>query len=123
MEGHDAKDPWMMGTGWLISPDLIVTAGHMSFDWDHKFGFVKEMKAWIGYHGRDNIRDESVQFRHGQTVAAPAEWIKAPRENYDVSFIKVDKPFTGIKPIVYSNTPAKGTVPRPEVSTNRAYSL
>ena len=110
MEGHDAQDPWMMGTGWLIAPDLIVTAGHMSFDWDHKFGFVKEMKAWIGYYGRDNVGDTSVQFRHGQTVATPAEWIKAPREQYDVSFIKVDRPFTGIKPMVYSDTPAKGTM-------------
>lgn len=109
MEGHDAKDPWMMGTGWLIEPDLIVTAGHMSFDWDHKFGFAKEIKAWIGYNGRHEVGNNSVQLRHGKTVSAPAEWIKAPRENYDVAFIKVDKPFTGVKPFKYSNTPAKGT--------------
>ena len=114
MEGHDAKDPWMMGTGWLIEPDLIVTAGHMSFDWDHKFGFAKEIKTWIGYHGRDHVTHESVQLRHGKTVCAPAEWIKAPRENYDVAFIKVDKPFTGVKPFVYSNTPAKGMLSLPK---------
>ena len=108
MEGHDANDPWMMGTGWLIEPDLIVTAGHMSFDWDHNFGFAKEIKAWIGYYGRDNVGDTSVQFRHGKTVSAPAEWIKAPHENYDVSFIKVDKPFTGVKAFTYIDTPAKG---------------
>ena len=121
MEGHDAQDPWMMGTGWLIAPDLIVTAGHMSFDWDHKFGFVKEMKAWIGYYGRDNVGDNSVQLRHGKTVATPAEWVKAPRENYDVSFIKVDKPFTGVEPMVYSDTPAKGIVLLPEMSIYVAY--
>ena len=113
MEGHDAQDPWMMGTGWLIAPDLIVTAGHMSFDWDHKFGFVKEMKAWIGYYGRNNVGDTSVQLRHGQTVATPAEWIKAPREQYDASFIKVDKPFTGVEPMMYSDTPAKGRMAFP----------
>ena len=117
MEGHDAQDPWMMGTGWLIAPDLIVTAGHMSFDWEHGFGFVKEVKAWIGYFGRDNVGHDSVQVRHGKTVACPTEWIKAPRENYDISFIKVDKPFTGITPMVYSDTPAKGTVFLPEISS------
>ena len=108
MEGHDAHDPWMMGTGWLIAPDLIVTAGHMAFDWDHKLGFVKDIKAWIGYHGRDQVGKDSVQLRHGKTVATPAEWIKAPRENYDVCFIKLHKPFTGIKPFEYMDTPAKG---------------
>ena len=113
MEGHEANDPWMMGTGWLIEPDLIVTAGHMSFDWDHKFGFALEIKAWIGYYGRENVGDTSVQFRHGKTVSVPAEWIKAPRENYDVSFIKVDKPFTGVKPFEYYDTPAKGKSSNP----------
>ena len=49
----------------------------------------------------------------GKTVAAPPEWLKGPTERYDVAFITVDKPFTGvkplgIKPIKYVNTPAKG---------------
>ena len=109
-EGQGNKDVWCMGTGWLIAPDLLVTAGHCSYDWTHKLGKLTKVKAFIGYNGKESIDLPITQFRSGKRVACPAEWLKGPTRTYDVSFILVDKPFTGIKPIKYADTPAKGSL-------------
>lgn len=34
-EGQPATAKWPIATGWLIRPDLLVTAGHCAFDWGH----------------------------------------------------------------------------------------
>jgi V8-like Glu-specific endopeptidase len=101
---------WAMGTGWLIAPDIIVTAGHCSYDWSHKYGKLAAVKAYIGYNGKSSIPDASVQFRQGKRIAAPAEWLKGPSRAYDVSFIMVDSPFKGIKPFKFDDTPAQGNL-------------
>ncbi len=52
-----------MGTGWLINNDTIVTAGHCVYDWSHQLGQLTHVKAYIGYHGKESIKDpRSVQF-------------------------------------------------------------
>ncbi|KAI5802969.1 hypothetical protein EDC01DRAFT_786657 [Geopyxis carbonaria] len=107
-EGQGDKGNWAMGTGWLIRPDLLVTAGHCSWDWTHKLGALTTVKAYIGYNGKASIPHPSCQFRQGRRVAAPAEWLKGPTRVYDVSFILLDKPFTGITPVPYADTPARG---------------
>ena len=63
MEGQAPGAPWLMATGWLIRPNLIVTAGHVACDWDHSLGLLKELKCYIGYHGRGRTRESTVQFR------------------------------------------------------------
>lgn len=100
----------MMATGWLVRDDLVVTAGHVACDWDHKLGLLKEIKCYIGYYGRDKTKNPHVQSRHGVTVAAPYEWLRGPNSVYDVAFIKLDKPFTDVTPFRFFNTPAKGTL-------------
>jgi V8-like Glu-specific endopeptidase len=100
----------MMATGWLNRNDLVVTAGHVACDWDHKLGLLRDFKCYIGYHGRDRVKDPNVQFRHGISVASPAEWLKGPNSAYDVSFIKLEKPFTGIKPFRFVDTPIRGSL-------------
>lgn len=56
-----------MATGWLINNDTIVTAGHCSYDWSHSLGRMTNVKAYIGYRGKESIKDSShaVQFRIG----------------------------------------------------------
>ena len=44
----------MMGTGWLIAPDLLVTAGHCAYDQVN--GQVQEIKAYVGYKGKESVR-------------------------------------------------------------------
>lgn len=100
---------WAMGTGWLIKPDLLVTAGHCVFDWQHKLGRVEEVKAYIGYSGRASVNTPDVQFRKGARVASTAEWLRTKgARSYDVGFIKVSKPFTGVTPIRFADTPKQG---------------
>lgn len=56
----------MIATGWLIRPDLIVTAGHVACDFDHGFGLLKSIKVYIGYDGAKTIHSNNVQYRQGK---------------------------------------------------------
>lgn len=104
------SDPWMIATGWLIAPDLIVTAGHSAFDWSYKMGRLAQVKAYVGYNGRASAGDPtSVQFQPGGQVATTAEWLRSKGiRAYNLAFIKVQKPFTGIVPINFQDTPRSG---------------
>ena len=100
---------WAMGTGWLIKPDVFVTAGHCSYDWSHSLGRATEVKAYIGYQGDWSVKDPNTQFRHVKRIVTTEGWLKGRgAKNFDVSFMQVQKPFTGITPIVYSETPQSG---------------
>jgi V8-like Glu-specific endopeptidase len=103
----------MMATGWLIRPDLLVTAGHCAYDWgdlpDRKpLGRAVAVEAYIGYNGKTSIGTENVQFRRGTQIVTTEGWVKSShnRRN-DVSFIKLNKPFTGVTPFKYTATPGK----------------
>ncbi|KAF4461152.1 Glutamyl endopeptidase [Fusarium albosuccineum] len=96
---------WAQGTGWLIKPDLIVTAGHCAFDHTYNFGKAVRIRAYVGYSGKEFINQKGVQFRTGVKIATPNEWITSDinRAN-DVSLIQVDKPFNHVDPITYVPT-------------------
>lgn len=102
---------WSHGTGWLIRPDIFVTAGHCSYDWGHKMGRADEVKAYIGYRGKDSAKEADVQFRHVKRIVTTEGWVKTKgQKSFDVSFMQVDKPFTGITPIRFEETPVQGSL-------------
>lgn len=88
----------MMGSGWLIKPDLLVTAGHVVYDWSRRLGEAREIKCYIGYNGRASVGGHHVQSRSAVKVVTTAEWLedaaRRPRTR-DLAFIQVDRPFTG----------------------------
>lgn len=45
----------MMGSGWLIRPDLLVTAGHVVFDKARGCGAATQLKCYIGYNGMASV--------------------------------------------------------------------
>ena len=104
-----------MGTGWLIRPDLLVTAGHCVYDHSGNdgqgFGRVRIMQCHIGYNGRDSMKDESVQTRFAKRIVTTGEWIDSrDNRNRDVAFVQLEKPFTGnLRLFSYAPTPVKGT--------------
>lgn len=102
-------DRYAMGTGWLIAPDLLVTAGHCAYDHQYGFGRAVEVKAYIGYHGKESINKPGVQFRHGVTIATTKAWIDGDlnRAN-DVSFIRVASPFQDVVPVKWEGTLTQG---------------
>ena len=100
-----------MGTGWLVRPDVLVTAGHCSYDWSHNLGRATEVKAYIGYNGKDSTKNPNVQFRTGKRIVTTEGWLKTRgMKSFDVGFIQVNKPFTGITPIQFIETPPSGNL-------------
>ncbi|KAF2811320.1 trypsin-like serine protease, partial [Mytilinidion resinicola] len=104
---------WPIATGWLIRPDLLVTAGHCAFDWAHNMGRLVQVKCYIGYNGNNSIKDYSanVQCRQGKRVATTLDWLTAKGNRaFDASFILLDSPFEGITPFKFADTPLSGSM-------------
>ena len=104
-----------MGTGWLIRPDLLVTAGHNVYNWSagangEGLGKAVYIKCYIGYHGRDLVGTPAVQQRLAKNVVTTAEWLTSKDNRHrDVAFIQVDRPFEGnLRLFSYLPTPKSG---------------
>ena len=112
-EGQKASEKgYAMGTGWLVAPDILVTAGHNVFDWSgfgRGLGRAVEIRCFIGYHGRKHIDSPIVQSRMAKNVVTTAEWVTARGNRHrDVAVIQVDRPFEGdLRLFTYSNTPSQ----------------
>jgi V8-like Glu-specific endopeptidase len=113
-EGQQPNDTrYAMGTGWLIRPDLLVTAGHCAFDWSQNSGRgfrrATEVKAYIGYNGKESINSPNVQFRTGVKIVTTEGWLRSGQNRHDdVAFIQLNEPFSGISPLQYAATPETG---------------
>ncbi|KAK3312300.1 trypsin-like cysteine/serine peptidase domain-containing protein [Apodospora peruviana] len=112
-EGQSPEDSrYYMGTGWLISPDILVTAGHNVFHWSSPKGMGRavHIKCYIGYQGENSLNSRDVQSRIGKSVVVPAEWLASKENRHrDVAFIRVDHPFSGnLRPFSYKPTPKSG---------------
>ena len=100
-----------MGTGWLIKPDIFVTAGHCSYDWSHKLGRATEVKAYIGYDGHESEKNPGVQFRQVKRIVTTEGWVTTKGQKcFDVSFMQVQTPFTGVTPLRFEETPSHGSL-------------
>lgn len=77
------KDEYI-GTGWLISPTLIVTAGHNGIENGHALEYIK---VYFGYSGPESIDKARSISRYGTRVAMPSEFLKAEAATHDVSFV------------------------------------
>ncbi|KAJ7211856.1 ATP synthase F1 [Mycena rebaudengoi] len=118
--GTDGEDVWMMGTGWLIRPDLLVTAGHVVYDKAYGCGAATQIKCYVGYNGVQSVPKKgstvegipAVQPRYGSKVVTTESWIKnSDARPHDVAFIKVHKEFTGkLNVFKFTNTISPATV-------------
>ena len=73
-------------------------------------GRATEVKAYIGYKGRESEKDANVQFRHVKRIVTTEGWVKTKGQKcFDVSFMQVEKPFSGISPIKFVETPSQGS--------------
>ncbi|KAH8197310.1 hypothetical protein TruAng_008514 [Truncatella angustata] len=109
--GADAK---MMGTGWLVAPDLVVTAGHCVYDKAYRMGQVKQIVAYLGYQGVDSLMPQgrqrsNVETSYGKVVATTPGWIADLGRQYDIAWIKLNRPFQNYgKLIQWDKTPFQG---------------
>jgi V8-like Glu-specific endopeptidase len=105
---HDDRE-WAMASGWLVQPDVVVTAGHCAYN--RGLGRAVKVKAYIGYNGKDSVNTSAVGFRMGVQIATTSGWLsaQASRES-DVSFIKLKSAFTGTLNLInYTATPVTGS--------------
>ncbi|KAK7991253.1 ATP synthase F1 [Apiospora saccharicola] len=89
-----------------------VSPQHFAPGGKYRLGRLVQVKCYIGYNGHESIHDARahVQFRSGKRVATTLEWMTAKNNrNFDVSFIQVDRPFEGITPYQFADTPLSGT--------------
>ncbi|KAJ6515419.1 hypothetical protein C8R45DRAFT_919467 [Mycena sanguinolenta] len=101
---YDGEDEWKLGTGWLIRPDLLVTAGHVVYDQEYGCGATAHIKCYIGYNGAQSVPKKGysltdippVQPRYGSKIVTTESWVKETDARLrDVAFIRVHKPFVG----------------------------
>ena len=72
-------------------------------------GRATEVKAYIGYDGIQSEKDRNVQFRHVKRIITTEGWVRTKGQKpFDVSFMQVDVPFTGITPVRFEETPSEG---------------
>ncbi|KAN0083298.1 hypothetical protein V8E54_002386 [Elaphomyces granulatus] len=60
------------GTGWLLQPDIVVTAAHCIFDWQLSMGRACAIKAFLGYAGKSSLGNANVQVRDVARVLVPS---------------------------------------------------
>ncbi|KAF9772334.1 hypothetical protein IL306_009967 [Fusarium sp. DS 682] len=101
---------WKIGTGLLVSADLLVTAGHVVYDRGSGSGTADQVKCYIGYDGRRSVQTSQVQARFGSKVVTPVEWFEGSGDrSKDIAFIQLDRPFTGnLRLFNYPETPKTG---------------
>ncbi len=87
----------MMATGWLISSDTLVTAGHVAYDHTYNFGPAIKIMCYIGYNGADSVNNPAaqVQTRFGKRVVTTVEWLDNQSRLRDLAFIRLQSPFQG----------------------------
>ena len=105
----DTDERWAMGTGWLISSDVMVTAGHCVYDWREPFGRAVHINAYIGYNGKASVDSPNVQSRRAKRALTTEGWLQSYSNRInDVAFVKLEKPFVGVEPFSFDATPSRG---------------
>ena len=100
-------------SGWLIAPDIVVTAAHCVYQGFPNARYKSIARATsilvcIGYNGTESMGDEGVEQRWGKRVAVPTPWTRHEWGHYDVAFIHLEKPFDTGAVISYAPTPLSG---------------
>lgn len=79
-------DGMAIGTGWLVGPRTIITAGHCVFS-DHFFGgWAKEVEVIPGKNGAD----EPFGSVKSSTLRSVDRWVKEELPDFDVGCIQLD---------------------------------
>ena len=108
-EGNTAVES--MGTGWLIAPDVLVTADYCIFNRSSNLGRAVSIRVYLGYNGKASINTPNAIYRYAARVATTVRWLTAKGTKAgDFAVLKLNKPFDlRVPPINFKATPIKGT--------------
>jgi V8-like Glu-specific endopeptidase len=76
-------------------------------------GRLVQLQAYVGYTGKTDIKSprQGVQVRSGKRVATTAGYLKAAGNRAaDFALIELDKPFTGVTPFKWADTPSSANL-------------
>ncbi|OJJ32542.1 hypothetical protein ASPWEDRAFT_669753 [Aspergillus wentii DTO 134E9] len=100
---------WYMGTGWLLTDDILATSAHLVYD--RKTGEkARAFKVWMGYNGKnaDPLKTDTI-YRHRIAVTALNEYTALLDGTRDVAFVKVNEKFPNVSHrFDYIGTPTTG---------------
>lgn len=109
MSYQNTPDTEYTGTGWLIAPNVIATAGHSLYDREEKGGCLKSVKVHFGSRGPESVKETTSEPRWGISAALPASYMQAslskPHYSPDTGFVVLDRPVTNIPPVRWLSTP------------------
>lgn len=78
-----------VGTGWLVAPTTVITAGHCVFDKNQMNGWAKEITVIPGREREIRPYDKAVATR----FSTVDRWISAQDPDFDIAAIHLDAPF------------------------------
>ncbi|KAI9705868.1 MAG: hypothetical protein M1836_005274 [Candelina mexicana] len=90
-----------IGTAFLITNDIAVTAGHNAYS--PESGPLEYIRVFAGYAGervKGGSGSKTCSERYGSVVAMPAEYMRAESATHDVAFI-----IKSVDPMPYKDTP------------------
>ena len=77
---YESGDGELVGSGILITNDMIITAGHVGYDWGtHErgnCGALISVKVYIGHDGQHFLQHPSYVRRYGRFIAVPTDWVE-----------------------------------------------
>ncbi len=86
-----------MGTGWLCSEDVVITAGHNVVSGGQH---ATHVRVCIGHSASSNGAGASSDHQRSVTrIALPSAWSDAKADQSNVAFLQLDKPFQDVTPI------------------------
>ncbi|KAF2450006.1 trypsin-like serine protease [Karstenula rhodostoma CBS 690.94] len=105
---NSRADEWSIGTGWLISDDRVVTAGHCVFNSELNGGPLAEAKVYIGYRGRKALTAFGVEMRTVTSVVTTSDFVGGSSRQRDMAIMTLNQPFNNVIPMSWKSTPASG---------------
>ncbi len=82
----DINDNWYRGSGFMIGPNAVATAGHLLYDIEDKHGFVVEAKVYPGRTGNTIPYGEVT----ASTFSVANQYVESENSNYDWGIIELD---------------------------------
>lgn len=93
-----------IGTGWLVNPSTIVTAGHNLYDIKKK-SHATRIKVTVGLKGKPPATDTGLEEQYASSATVHWAYYDRSRRCNDFGIVRLHTPFKDIQPILWQDAP------------------